>query len=268
MQSITLSLFVVVIGLLPVRPIARADTVHSPRGFSVDWEIVSHPAAAQRLAACSPHKLYILNTDKSLYVSYQGGVDGSWQYVTTPGSADSIACDGSTLFVLNGDKSLWREVVSAGGQWLGWVQLSNANEALLIGGGPRVLTALNYNQSVWTSVADKRSAFPGVYWSYRDTAGVAARISGCSSSGHGDRFFALNDDGSLWYNSALAIAAPGAWIPFPSALPAGVQPLEIATADVNLLYVLDSENNLWTAKPIGLPTEVIIDNGTALNPEY
>ncbi len=232
---------------------AKAGVVSSSDGFSVDWETVGYPWAAQRIAACSATKLFALNTDKSLYVNYSGGIDSEWQYVTTPGSADSIACDGSTLIVMNTDKSIWREVVSASGAWLGWIKYADAGGARVIGGGPGVLTALNFDQSVWTSVGDDSTSFPGQWWTKRDVAGVAARITGSLTTNNVGRFFALNTDGSLWYNDLLVLAQPGAWRPYPIGLPSGVKPVEIASAGGGLLFVLDSTNHLWSARTDGLP---------------
>ena len=76
--------------------------------FGIQWTQVGYPYDAQRIAACNPSEIYALNNDHSLWVNDNGGADGYWRYITTPGAAASMGCDGRTLIVMNDDKTLWR----------------------------------------------------------------------------------------------------------------------------------------------------------------
>ena len=205
-------------------------------------------------------------------MNYQGGADGKWQYVTKPVAAASIACDGTTLVVMNADKSIWRLVWSAN-HFDGWIHYTNATDALEIGGGPGVITAINKNQSIWTSTANDRTEFPGQVWWPRGSAGAAARFTGIQAwSGYNPwgltnnvaRFFALNYDGSLWFNDGVVLDNPGTWRGY-SAFPSksGSKPAEIAAASPTLLYVLDTTAHLWSATSDALPASVAFSmNGT------
>jgi hypothetical protein len=137
-----------------------------------------------------------------------------------------------------------------------------------LGGGPGVLTALNFDKSVWTSYgADSVSTdptstpYPGTSWKQSGSAGGALLIAGSiTAQANGGifsspiqsppdvgRFYAVNEDHSLWYDDGLITPDnPGTWIPFP--VPAGVSPKEITAYSSNVLYVLDTNGTIWLAE--------------------
>ncbi|MGB7974200.1 MAG: hypothetical protein WCF81_07570 [Roseiarcus sp.] len=240
--------------------------------IQVAWTPVGYPKDALKIAACSPSKLFALNKDHTLWVSYAGGTDGHWRYVTKPVAAASIACDGNTLVVMNADKSVWRGVWS-GNTFKGWIQYSNAADALTIGGGPGVVTAINKDQSIWTSTANDKTEFPGQVWWPRGSARDAARLTGIQAwSGYNPwrladnvaRFFALNDNGSLWFNDGVVLDNPGTWRGYAAFRgQPGVKPAEFAAASPTQLYVLDTTAHLWSATTPALPASVTFSlNGT------
>jgi hypothetical protein len=232
--------------------------------IGVAWTQVGHPYAASKIAACSPTQIYALNTDHTLWVNNSGGADSGWNYLTTPGGAANIACDGRVLVVMNTDKTLWRAVFNPNGSFNEWIRYSAAAGAASIGGGPGVLTALNTDRGLWTSTALDSATFSGQAWWGRGTAFQAARFTGFQAwSGYNPwhldnnvaRFYALNDNGSLWYNDGVVIDDPGTWRAF-SSLPNGAVAAEIAAAGPGELFVLDTTARLWTGTTSALPPTI------------
>jgi hypothetical protein len=237
---------------------------------SVAWQLIGYPWAASKIAACNENEIFAMNTDHSLYVNYNGGRDGYWQYLTTPGSADSIACDGRVFVVMNYDKTIWRLVVNSNGTFQEWIRYSAAGDAVRIGGGPGVVTALNTDQSLWTSTANDNTAFPGQTWWGRGYARDAARFTGFQAWSWGGagynpwglpdnvaRFWALNYDGSLWYNDGVVLDDPGTWRGFSNFTGlTGRTALEIAAASPTELFVLDTTKHLWTGTTDPLPQSI------------
>ena len=124
---------------------------------------------------------------------------------------------------------------------------------MTIGGGPGVLTAINTNQALLTSTANDTTEFSGAVWWPRGVAGVAARFTGFQAwSGYNpwglpnnvSRFFALNDDRSLWLNEGVVLDNPGSWKEIQAA---GSSPTfsEIAAAGPTDIFGLDTTAHLW-----------------------
>jgi hypothetical protein len=226
---------------------ARAST------FGILWEEAGYPYDAAKIAACNPTEVWAFNTDHSLWVNNSGGVDSGWRYITSPGSAASIGCDGRTLIVMNADKTLWHLVLNSSGGFDYWQEYNTLGATLTIGGGPGILTAINTNQSLYTSTANDTTEFSGAVWWGRGVAGDAARFTGFQAwSGYNpwglpdnvSRFFALNYDGSLWLNEGVVLENPGTWRLIEAAK-AGPALTEIAAAGPTDIYGLDSSRHLW-----------------------
>jgi hypothetical protein len=232
---------------------------------------VGQAGGASRIAACSQTQVWALNFDHSLWVNTGGG-SGTWKWVDTPGQATDIACDGVWLYVLNQDKTLWRANPQ---QFNGYTYVAKPGGADRIGGGPGVLTALNFDKSVWTSYGqDSESTdpstapFAGISWKNSGSAGGASSIAGsilsaangCDPSSSScwlynwasevgpipdaGRFYAVNEDHSLWYNDGLiAPDNPGNWIWFPT--PAGVALNQVTAFSSTWLYAIDTTGTIW-----------------------
>jgi hypothetical protein len=234
-------------------------------GFIVDWYPVGYPVwslhTPAKIAACSSTKIYVLNTDKTLYVSYSGGIDGVWYYMDTPSLADSIACDGDTLVAMNYDKTLYRMGTTSTGNFYGWYYLGVAGAADTLGGGPGVVTALNFNKYVYTSQGDDVNTFPAQSWQYNYHlyTPAAVRVAGTIGSYQLSRFFALNNDQSLWYTDGQIEGDLlwSQWNSYPLGLPPGVVPVEISSGGTNTLFVLDNKGLLWMASTQGLDVPII-----------
>jgi hypothetical protein len=216
--------------------------------WSVNWQNVGSEPNASRLAACSDQLLYALDVDKKLWKSTNGGAYGSWTYVTAPGSAASIACnttDGSGLVVMNNDKSLWSQQISAYGDWEQWLFYGDhAYDAQVIGGGPGLLTAINFDQTIWTATGI--SGVGGGQWVgglpfvSHGTVSTAARMSGS-----GTEFFIANYDGSL----SQADTSWG-WEFYSIPSPTSAKLIDIAVdATEASLFLLDASGNIWNAVP-------------------
>ncbi len=222
----------------------QADTISSQDGFSVDWEMVGYPWAARKIAACGDGRLYALNDDKTLWFNKNGGADDGWSYETTPWAADSIACDGNDLSVLNDDKTLWHWSNAFTGLWSGWAYTRTLPQTDQLGSGvPGQLYALNFDKNIYTSASgDYWIDHSGESWTWRNYAWDAIRVTGASYSRYA-RSFALNQNGSLWYNDhLLSDSSPAFWHPFPQST---FNAVEIAADSTTVLYALDDTYHLW-----------------------
>lgn len=189
------------------RQAAAQYCVGSELWSAPSWQTVGYHPGAARLAACTPTVLYALDGDKNLWKTTDQG--SAWTYVTTPGSAASIACNtadptGTGLVVMNNDKSLYSQDV-VNGAWAGWLNFAQyAYEAQVIGGGPNLVTAINYDGSIWTSKPVSgigggayTGGLPFVGHGVPSFAGVTA-TNASRMTGGPRQFFILQDDGLLW----------------------------------------------------------------------
>jgi hypothetical protein len=241
-------------------------TVQSTDGTGriVYWSPIGYPAGgpglhtAAKIAACSVSDIYVLNTDKTLYVTHTRGLDGVWYYMDTPSLADSIACDGTTLVAMNYDKTVYRMGLTSTGSFYGWYYIGYAPGADTLGGGPGVVAAHNFDKYVYTSQGNDVSTFPGQDGSWRylyhGYTPAALRVSATIGSYQLSRFFALNNDQTLWYTDGLVEGDLewSQWNPYPLGLPPAVVPVEISAGSTNTLFVLDNNGLLWEGLTQGL----------------
>ena len=208
---------------------------------SVTWTKVGTPWAAAKIAACGEggNRVYALNTDRSLYVSHATGRDGTWQYMTSPTSAQQILCAGNTLYAFNDDRTLWKNIGSdtaVNWQYVGKPvaakQITGATALAVFFPYP-VFYALNDDNTFYRSQSGADDA-----WSYVGKLDYTTRIAaggGVSET----RPFAINTDKSFFFNSGEGCNAYWTQI---GSLP---YTNEIAAASTSDLYALNSDKTLW-----------------------
>lgn len=214
-------------------------------GFKATWTKVGTPFAADKIAACGT-RLFALNDNRALYSSYSGGTDAGWSYVETASAARSIGCQSNgTLLALNNDKRLFAKRFDSG-----WAHVDTPSYASEISSAGSRIYAQNTDRAVYDGNSTLTYNSNGTYtygwggWSYRNTPGSAKRITGGDSPLNGKhRAFALNDNGSIWYNDKIRTSTSNSnWHNFNNA---GLTLDEITAASSIKLYALTTGRDLY-----------------------
>jgi hypothetical protein len=214
-------------------------------GFKATWTKVGAPFAADKIAACG-NTLYALNDDRALYQSYSGGTDAGWSYMETASAARSIGCQSNgSLLALNSDKRLFTRKIGGG-----WAHIDTPSAASAISSAGSRIYAQNTDRAVYDGNSNLTYNSNGTYsyswggWTYRNTPGDAKRITGGDSSlNSGHRAFALNDNGTIWYNDKIRTSTSNSnWHNFNNA---GLTLDEITAASSTKLYALTTGRDLY-----------------------
>jgi hypothetical protein len=212
-----------------------------PQSATIAWQKMGTPGSANKIAACTEGdgRVYALNNDRSLWVSHNNGVDGSWQWVTTPGSAQQIFCANNTIWAFNDDRTLWRNDGSdAAVRWTyvgkpGGAKQVTGTTSLAIFFPYPVLYALNDDNTLWKSTSGADGS-----WQYVGKPWAADRIAAGGGLEEA-RPFALNYDKSFWLN-----AGDGCDVYWHNIDNLGYTS-EIAAASEFTLYALNKDHTLW-----------------------
>jgi hypothetical protein len=212
-----------------------------PQSATISWQHVGTPGSAAKIAACTEGdgRVYALNTDRSLWVSHANGNDGSWTWVTTPGSAQQIFCADNTIWAFNDDRTLWRNDGSdsavrwtyVGKPW-GAKQVVGTTSLAIFFPYP-VLYALNDDNTLWksTSGADGSWTRVGDPWAADRIAAGGGLMEA--------RPFALNGNKSFWLNAGDGCDA------YWHQIDTLGNTVEIAAASEFTIYALNADHTLW-----------------------